>query len=119
MAGIHGVKLLLCCLFLAFTVVGASTPLLATDLKSERQTYPDDRSDDDEVTEREVAEFCYVQRGICRKICNLRSRFDDRFDGCPQSCESREGRCSRTGCYRWSEQEFLIAERFGGFQCAR
>jgi hypothetical protein len=117
-AGMHGVKLLLCCLFLAFTVVGASTPLLATDLKSERQTYPDDRSDD-EVTEREVAEFCYVQRGICRKICNLRSRFDDRFDGCPQSCESREGRCSRTGCYRWSEAEFLIAERFGGFQCAR
>jgi hypothetical protein len=26
-------------------------------------------------------------------------------------------RCSSTGCYRWPESEFLIAERFGGYKC--
>ena len=111
-------NLLLCCLFLAFTLAGASAPLLASDLKSPRQTYPDDRPDgNDALHAQEVAEFCHGQRRICRKICDLRSRFEDRFDGCPQSCESREGRCTRTGCYRWTEPEFLIAERFGGYQC--
>jgi hypothetical protein len=108
-------NLLLWCLFLTLTFAGASSPLLAADVAAPRQAYPDDRSDSDDV--QEVAEFCHEQRGICRKICDLRSRFENRFDGCPQSCESREGRCTRTGCYRWSEPEFLIAERFGGYQC--
>jgi hypothetical protein len=112
------VNLSFCYLFLAFTLAGAAAPLLAADVAPPRQAYPDDRQDsDDAQTEEKVAEFCYSQRGICRKICNLRSRFEDRFDGCPQSCESREIRCSRTGCYRWTEPEFLIAERFGGYQC--
>jgi hypothetical protein len=112
-------KLLFCCLFLAFTFVGASAPLLASDLKTPREeAYPNDRPDGDDAQE-EVGEFCYGQRQICRKICYLRSRFQDNFDGCPQSCESREVRCSRSGCYRWSEPEFLIAERFGGYKCAQ
>lgn len=98
--------------------MGASTPLLATDLKSPPQSYPDERQGSGkELTEEEVAEFCYSQRKICRKICNLRSRFEDRFDGCPQSCDSRESRCSKTACYKWSEPEYIIAERFGGFKC--
>lgn len=110
--------LLFCCLFLAFTFAGVSAPLLATDLKSPRQASPDSRGySNDELDERDVAEFCYSQRVICRKICNLRSRFEDRFDGCPQSCVSREGRCIRAACYRWTEPEFLIAERFGGYKC--
>ena len=110
---------LFCCLFLAFTFAGASAPLLATDLKSPRQAYPDDRPYSGNARKaREVAEFCYRQRQICRKICDMRSRFEDRFDGCPPSCESREIRCIRTACYRWSESEFLIAERFGGYKCA-
>ena len=111
-------KLLFCCLFSAFTFAGASVPLLAADVDLPRQTYPDDRQErDDALQAQKVAEFCHGQRRICRKICDLRSRFEDRFDGCPQSCESREGRCTRTGCYRWTEPEFLIAERFGGYQC--
>ena len=108
-------NLLLCCLFLAFTFVGASAPLLAADVATPRQAYPDGGPDSGDT--QEVAEFCHGQRRICRKICDLRSRFEDRFDGCPQSCESREGRCTRTGCYRWTEPEFLIAGRFGGYQC--
>ena len=60
-----------------------------------------------------MAQFCYEQRLICRKICDLHSRFEDRFDGCPQSCDSRELRCVTTACYRWTEPDFLIAERFG------
>lgn len=112
-------NLLFCYLFLAFTIVGASTPLLASDLgESPRQSYPDDRSySDDARPDRDVAEFCYVQGQICRKICDLRSNFEDDFDGCPQSCESRAGRCTRTGCYRWTEPDFLIAEKFGGYKC--
>ncbi len=97
------------CLFLALTFAGAGTPILAVDLAP--------RSDNTQ-TEREVAQFCYSQRQICRKICNLRSNFDDRFDGCPQSCETREIRCISTACFRWTEPDFLIAERFGGFRCA-
>lgn len=111
------VNLLFCCLLLAFTVVGAATPLLASDLGSPRNERTE--ADDDESPEVALGEYCHSQQQICRKICNLRSRFDDRFDGCPQSCESREIRCARSGCYRWSEPEFLIAERFGGAQCAQ
>ncbi len=110
---------LLCCLVLGFTFAGAGAPLHATDLRSRHQSYPEDRRHSDAVpTERRVAEFCYRQRLICRKICDLHSRFDDRFDGCPQSCESRELRCITTACYRWTEPDFLIAERFGGYKCA-
>ena len=116
MAGMRWAKLLICCLFLAFTFAGASTLVLATDLKSPPQSYPDDRSDA-APTGRDVADFCFSQRQMCRKICRLRSRFEDNFDGCPSSCESREGRCAKTGCYRWSEPEFLIAEKFGGSKC--
>lgn len=109
-------KLLFCCLFLAFTVAGASAPLFASDLKEPRDGYRADSDDDSE--EQDVAEYCFSQLQICRKICTLRSRFENNFDGCPQSCESREMRCSKTGCYRWAEPEFLIAERFGGAKCA-
>jgi hypothetical protein len=112
-------SLLFCCLFLAFAFAGVSGPLLATDLNSRHQANPAHRSHhDDELKEERVGEFCYRQRVICRKICDLRSRFDDRFDGCPQSCESRELRCVTTACYRWTEPDFSIAERFGGSQCA-
>lgn len=112
-------NLLFCCLFLAFAFTGASAPLLAANLEPPPHAFPDDRPySDNALTEREVAAFCYGQRYICRKICYLRSNFEDRFDGCPQSCESREARCSRTGCYRWTEPEFLIAEKFGGYKCA-
>lgn len=103
---------------MAFALAGASAPLLATDLKSPRQVNPDDR-DSDALTAKEVAAFCYSQRQICRKICRLRSRFEDNFDGCPSSCESREIRCGQNACFRWSEPEFLIAERFGGYKCVR
>lgn len=110
-------NLLFCCLFLVFTLAGASVPLLASDLEPPRQS---DRADsDDGQSEEDVAEFCYTQRVMCRKICNLNSRFDDRFDGCPQSCETREVRCVKSGCFRWSEPEFLKAERFGGYKCHR
>lgn len=112
-------SLLFCCLFLAFTFAGAGAPLLASDLKSPREAYPNDGPHSGKArSEKEVAEFCYEQRQICRKICNLHSRFEDRFDGCPQSCESREIRCISTACYRWTEPDFIIAERFGGFKCA-
>ncbi len=109
-------SLLFCCLFLAFTFAGASAPLLAADVET-RKTYPDSRLEDEQ--EVDVAEFCYEQRQMCRKICDLRSRFEDRFDGCPQSCVSRESRCVSTACFRWSEPEFLIAERFGGYKCVQ
>jgi hypothetical protein len=109
--------LLFCCLFLAFTVVGGNAPLLASDLEPP-QANSDDRSDDNDAqTAREVAEYCYAQGEICSKICYLRSNFEDRVDGCRHSCETRVIRCSRTGCYRWPESEFLIAERFGGYKC--
>lgn len=112
------VKSLLCCLFLAVTIVGMGAAVFAADLKSQRQDYPDDRDYSSRPSRKEsVAEFCYSQRHICQKICSLRSKFDDRFDGCPNSCISREMRCGKGGCYRWSEQEMLIAERFGGFKC--
>jgi hypothetical protein len=111
--------LLFCYLFLALTFAGASAPLLAADLGSQRQSYPDDRSySNEEQGEREVAQFCYTQGQICRKICDLHSNFEDGVDGCPQSCESRAGRCTRTGCYRWTEPDFQIAEKFGGYKCA-
>jgi hypothetical protein len=110
-------SLLLCCLFLAFA--GAGAPLLATDLKNPRQAYPDDGPPPGGAhIEREVAEFCAKQRYICRKICNLRSRFEDRFDGCPSSCDTREVRCNGAACFRWTEPELLIAERFGGYKCS-
>ncbi len=113
-------NLFFCYLFLAVTFAGTGAPLLAADLKAPHQTYPDDRPYSGNARkERNVAEFCYGQRQICRKICYLHSRFEDRFDGCPDSCESREIRCIRTGCYRWTEPEFLIAERFGGYRCAQ
>ena len=111
------VNLLFCCLFLAFTLAGAGVPLLAADVASPHKTYPDERLDSDDA--QDVGEFCYEQRQMCRKICDLRSRFEDRFDGCPQSCVSRESRCISTACFRWSESEFLIAERFGGYKCAQ
>lgn len=106
-------------LFLAFSLVGTSVAVLAADLDSRREAYPDDDdySETRGLSEEEVAELCYSQRYICRKICNLRSNFDDNFDGCRDSCESRVTRCMRTGCYRWSEPEYLIAENFGGFRC--
>jgi hypothetical protein len=107
-------SLLFCCLFLAFTFAGAGAPLLASDLKSSREA--DDRGFSSKA--EEVAEFCYEQRVICRKICRLRDRFEDRFDGCPQSCESRELRCNSTACFRWTDPDFIIAERFGAFRCA-
>jgi hypothetical protein len=111
-------SLLFCCLFLAVTFAGASAPLLATDLKSRGEAYPDERArSGNALTERKVAEFCSRQRQICRKICNLRDRFDDRFDGCPQSCDSRETRCNGTACFRWTDPDFIIAERFGGYKC--
>jgi hypothetical protein len=111
-------NLLLCCLFLAFA--GAGAPLMAADLKSPRQDYPDEgRRSRKPPTEESVVDYCYGQRQICRKICNLNSRFDDRFDGCPHSCDTREVRCESAGCFRWSEQELLIAERFGGSKCYR
>ena len=106
------------CLFFAFTIVGGSTPLTAADIKS-RQAYPDEPYPDEPPAEQRVAEFCFSQRQICRKICNLKSRFEDNFDGCPQSCETREIRCGQAACFRWSEPEFLIAERFGGYKCAQ
>ncbi len=108
---------LLCCLFLAFTFAG-TTPLLAADARSSHETYPDERPYSDKAPiETEVAQFCYGQSQICRKICDLNSDFEDRVDGCPQSCESRVARCIRAGCYRWREREFLIAENFGGYRC--
>ena len=113
-------NLLFCCLFLAFAFARASAPLFASDLEPPRQANPHDRPHSGKASkEEEVAEFCYRQRRICRKICDLRSHFEDRFDGCPPSCESREIRCGRTGCYRWTEPEFLIAERFGGYKCSQ
>lgn len=112
-------SLLFCCLFLAFTVVGTSAPLFASDLKTPREEAYPDNPPDSEQEEVDVAEFCHVQRKICRKVCNLRSRFENDFDGCPQSCDSREVRCNRTGCFRWVDPDFLIAERFGGAECAQ
>jgi hypothetical protein len=106
-------SLLFCCLFFAFTFAGAGAPLLASDLKSPREN---DGSYSSKA--EEVAQFCYEQRVICRKICRLRDRFEDRFDGCPQSCESRELRCNATACFRWTDPDFIIAERFGAFRCA-
>jgi hypothetical protein len=64
-----------------------------------------------------VAEYCHKQRQICRKICNL--RFRDDLAGCPQTCESRLPRCINTACFKWTEQELLIGERFGGYRCAQ
>lgn len=112
-------NLLFCCLFLAFAFAGAGRPILAADLGgAQRQSYPGDRSySDDALPEMDVGEFCYVQGQICRKICYLDSRFDNDFNGCPHSCESRVRRCVRTGCYRWVGREALIAERFGGYDC--
>lgn len=104
---------LFCCLFLALTLAGASAPLVAADLEAPRQAEPGDKA----PTEREVAEFCQEQRQICRKVCDMHSRFEDRFDGCSHSCDSRAVRCTRTGCYRWTEPNFLIARKFGAYRC--
>ena len=106
--------LFFCCLFFVVAFAGGSTPLGATDLKSPRQT--EERNASDNVPrEEKIAEFCEDQRQICRKICRLRFRDDD--IGCPQTCVSRESRCFVSACYRWTEPEFLIAERFGGLKC--
>lgn len=113
----RGAKFLICTLVLAFALAGAGAPLFAADLKSSPQaTSPeDDSSADDGPSDEEVAEFCYGQRTMCRKICRLRFRDDD--IGCPQNCDSRVSRCMKTGCYKWTEPEFVIAERFGGYRC--
>jgi hypothetical protein len=127
-------NLLFCCLFLVFAFAEAPVPLLAADFGSpqvNRDQGEDDgggidiggseddaQSSDKELKAREVAEFCYEQRNICRKLCDLHSNFDDRFDGCSHSCDSRQGRCTRTSCYRWSGSEYVIAQRFGGNKCA-
>jgi hypothetical protein len=117
-AEVRWANLLFCCLFLAFTFAGAGTQILAADVGSSREAYPDERRySDKEPIETEAARFCYGQSQICRKICDLNSNFEDRFDGCPQSCESRVARCIKAGCYRWREREFLIAENFGGYRC--
>jgi hypothetical protein len=109
--------LLWCCLFLVFTFAGAAGPLSAADLKSP-PPYPDEgRYSRNAPREADVPDFCFTQRQICRKICNL--RFRDDFVGCPQSCDSRESRCTKTGCFKWTEPDFLIAERFGGYQCSQ
>ena len=119
-------NLLFCCLFLVFAFAETPAPLLAADLGWSPQVGEDDDSDaseddrqysDKEQKERDIAEFCYEQRSICRKICDLHSNFDDRFDGCSHSCDSRRGRCSRSGCYRWSGSEYVYAQRFGGNKC--
>lgn len=113
--------LLFCYVFVAFTFAGTTTALFAADLKSPPQedagrSSSDDRQYFDEgPTDEEVAEFCYGQRQICRKVCNLRYRDDN--GGCSQKCERRLARCNRTGCYRWEEPDFLIAEKFGGIRC--
>ncbi len=111
MARMRWARLLLCCLFMAFTCAGAA-PLLAADLK---QAYPDERPDSDAQAENDMEEYCYAQRQMCHKICRLRFRED--LIGCPQTCETRVSRCMTTGCYRWTEPELLIAERFGGAKC--
>jgi hypothetical protein len=115
------VNILLCCLFLAFAFARVPAPLLAADFGSPPPHANRDSSHnpqtDREAEREELLEFCYGQRNICRKICDLRSNFDDRFDGCPSSCDSRESRCTRTGCYRWLEPEYVIAQRFGGEKC--
>jgi hypothetical protein len=108
-------SLLLCGLFLVLAVAGGGGPLGAADIRSQRgEPYPNDKRSAEDAEEQLVA-FCNEQRKICKKICNL--RFRDDLIGCPQSCSSREIRCGQTSCYKWSEQEFLIAERFGGGQC--
>ncbi len=123
-AGMRGASILIVCLLMALTLAGAGTSLFAADLGDRERVERDDYERDDEdysnngLTEREVAELCYSQQYICRKICNLNSRFENDFDGCKTSCGSRAMRCTRTGCYRWSEREFLIAENFGGYRCA-
>jgi hypothetical protein len=105
---------------LAFAFAAATAPGFATDLKPPHGAHSDDRLHSGPAHEEiDVAEFCYEQRRICRKVCDLHSNFNDRFDGCPQSCDSRETRCNSTACFRWTEPDFLIAERFGGFRCAR
>ena len=101
------------CLFLALALAGASAPLVAADLEAPREADPRYKT----PTKRDVAEFCHEQRQVCRKICYLRSRFEDRFDGCPHSCDSRESRCTRTGCFRWTDHDFLIARKFGADLC--
>src|SRR5262245_15707741 len=107
-------RLVFCCLLLAFAAAGARTPLLAADLAPPRHS----GADEDAAMAKEVVEFCRGQRHICRRICDLRSRFEDRFDGCPHSCDSREVRCGRTGCFRWADPEYLLAQKFGAHKCA-
>lgn len=111
--GMRWAGIVVCCLFLAFTLAGGGAPLLAADIpqgQSDEGPYSDDAA-----TENQVADFCDSQRQICRKICYL--RFRDDLIGCPQRCVSRVSSCDRSGCYRWTEPEFVIAERFGGFKC--
>jgi len=113
-------NLLFCCLFLALTFVGSSTALHATDLRPPREAYPDDRQRASKAPSTdEIADYCFEQRQICRKICRLNERFNDRFDGCPHSCDSRETRCVATACFRWTDPDYIIAEKFGGDKCFR
>ena len=103
-----------CCLFLALAIAGASVPLVAADLGKPPRADKDDKA----PTERELAEYCQGQLQICRKICYLNSRFRDRVNGCSHACDSRAIRCTRTGCYRWTEPDFTIAVKFGAHRCS-
>jgi hypothetical protein len=95
---------------------GTGTPPFSTDIEQQPQTNPNNAPPPDEApTEQDVAAFCDGQRRICGKVCDLRSRND--FTGCPQRCESRVARCNKTGCYKWTEPELIIAGSFGGQKC--
>ena len=85
-------NILICFVVLTFAFAGAGVPLRAADLggRATGITRTKVKRSDEMQTEEKVAEFCFVQRQICRKICSIHSNFNDRFDGCPQSCETRE-----------------------------
>jgi hypothetical protein len=76
---------------------------------------PSTPKSDGDINARKVAEYCFSQRQICRKVCYLRFR-DDVF-GCSETCDSRVSRCNKSGCYKWIEPELIIAERFGASRC--
>jgi hypothetical protein len=109
----HSTGLLSCCLLLALVIAGARAPLVAADLGKPPRADTDDRA----PTERKVAEYCQGQLHICRKICYLNARFRDRINGCSHVCDSRAIRCTRTGCYRWTEPDFTLAVKFGAHRC--
>jgi hypothetical protein len=76
---------------------------------------PSTPKSDGDINASKVAEYCFSQRQICRKVCYLRFR-DDVF-GCSETCDSRVSRCNKSGCYKWIEPELIIAERFGASRC--